>query len=74
MTAPRPLRNVPAMSKSSPQAAWRWVFCFLLLVGVLAGYRARFVSEKEDDAEREAVREAGRAAEEINGYLTVNSL
>jgi hypothetical protein len=50
------------------------LFLLALLVGVLAGYRARFVSEKEDDAEREAVREAGRAAEEINGYLTVNSL
>ncbi len=50
------------------------LFLLAVLVGLLAGYRAKFVSEKEDGAEREAVRAAGQAAEDINGYHAVNSL
>ncbi len=48
-------------------------FLLAALVGLLMGYRCRFISEKEDKAFREDVRQADDVAEEINQRHTVNS-
>lgn len=47
---------------------------FLLLMGLVLGYRYRFVSAAQTQEAKEAAREAERAARELKDRETVNSL
>ncbi len=49
------------------------LFVLIALIGLLAGYRCKFISEAEDRAFREDVKAAGDTAEEINQRHAVNS-
>ena len=49
------------------------LFVLIILIGLLAGYRCKFISEAEDKAFREDIKAAGDTAEEINQRHAVNS-
>ncbi|MDI9521609.1 MAG: DUF4342 domain-containing protein [Bacillota bacterium] len=46
---------------------------FALFISVLMGYRYSFRSEKENMEQKQQIKDADRAAEEINDHHTVNS-
>lgn len=46
---------------------------FALFISLIMGYRYSFRSEKENMEQKQQIREADRAAEEINDHYTVNS-
>ena len=48
-------------------------FVLIILIGLLTGYRCKFISEAEDKAFREDIKAAGDTADEINQRHAVNS-